>query len=133
LARIRTVKPELFRHEELFDLENTTGLPIRLAWIGLFTIADREGRFKWRPRAIKSEIMPYDDLDFEHVLLALEAYGFVARYEVDGESFGAILSFKNHQCINQREAQSQLPTLPPEVAQAHPSRHIPPHITRVAM
>jgi hypothetical protein len=43
--RIRTVKPEFFKHEKLFDLEKETGLPIRLAWVGLFAISDREGRF----------------------------------------------------------------------------------------
>ena len=31
MSRIRTVKPELFKHEELFDLERETGLPIRIS------------------------------------------------------------------------------------------------------
>jgi hypothetical protein len=130
MARIRTVKPELFRHEELYDLELSTGLPIRLAWIGLFTVADREGRFKWRSRALKTEILPFDDVDFEHVLLALEAYGMVVRYRSDEEEFGVIVSFKKHQCVNQREAQSTLPAPPEEILSAKPSRRIPSHIKR---
>ena len=46
MARIRTVKPELFRHEELFLPEKESGLPLRLSLIGLFTVADTKGRFK---------------------------------------------------------------------------------------
>ena len=53
MSRIRTVKPELFKHEELFDTELASGLPLRLAFISLFTVADCEGRFKWRPRTLR--------------------------------------------------------------------------------
>ena len=110
MARIRTVKPELFKHEVLFDLEIETQLPIRLAWIGLFTIADREGRFKWRPRAIKAEIMPYDDVEFEEILLALVAAGFINRYMVGDTEYAEIPTFGDHQVINARESQSNLPS-----------------------
>ena len=100
MARIRTVKPELFKHEELFELEEQTGLPIRIAFVGLFTCCDREGRFKWRPRALKLDVLPYDMVDFSRVLDALTTRGFVVKYEVDGEVFGEIPSFKRHQTIN---------------------------------
>ena len=58
--RIRTVKPEFFQHEGLFDLEQFSGLPIRVAFAGLWTCCDREGRFKWRSRQLKTDILPYD-------------------------------------------------------------------------
>lgn len=109
MARIRTVKPALFKHEELFELEKETGLPVRLAFIGLFTCCDREGRFKWRPRALKIEVLPYDDADFSRVLDALTTRGFVRKYEVSGELFGVIPSFLKHQVINNRESKSDLP------------------------
>jgi hypothetical protein len=109
MARIRTVKPELFKHEELFDLEKQTGLPIRVAFMGLFTCADREGRFKWRPRALKLDILPYDNVDFDCVLDSLASTGFIEKYEVDGEQYGWIPTFSKHQSINLREAQSTLP------------------------
>lgn len=112
--RIRTVKPEFFKHEKLSDLEKETGLPMRLAWIGLCALADREGRFNWRPRTIKAEILPYDEeIDFARILDALERAGMILRYEADGESFGVIPTFKKHQVVNTREAQSKLPP-PPE-------------------
>ncbi len=113
MMRIRTVKPELFKHDELFDLERETGLPIRLAWIGLFCYCDREGRFPWKPRPMKAEILPYDDdVDFFLILDALESKGFIVRYAVDGETFGRIPKWKDHQVINNKEAKSKLPPPP---------------------
>ena len=58
MARIRTIKPEFFRHEALFEAEQATGLPLRVAYAGLFTAADREGRFKWSPRSLKLDCLP---------------------------------------------------------------------------
>lgn len=115
MARIRTVKPELFRHEGLFDAEVRAGLPLRVAFCGLMTAADRAGRFRWRPRQLKLDVLPYDELDFERVLLALAAEGFITRYEVDGEVYGAFPSWDTHQVINNRESESRLPA-PPEAA-----------------
>jgi hypothetical protein len=109
MARIRTIKPEFFAHEGLFDLESSSGLPVRLAFAGLWTVADREGRFKWRPRSIKKDVLPYDDVDFVAVLNALEGAGFLRRYVVDGEEYGLIPAFNKHQHINTREAQSTIP------------------------
>ena len=48
MARIRTIKPEFFRHEALYEAEHETGLPLRVAYAGLWTAADREGRFQWK-------------------------------------------------------------------------------------
>jgi hypothetical protein len=109
MARIRTVKPSLFTHEVLWQAEQDTGLPLRVAFIGLFTASDREGRFKWRPRELKLAVLPYDDVDFSRVLDGLQVHGLVAKYEVDGEFFGYIPTWAKHQAINQRESQSTLP------------------------
>jgi len=110
MGRIRTVKPELFTHEDLFMLEAETGLPIRLAFTGLFTICDREGRFKWRPNQIKLAVLPYDQLDFSRVLHALESRGFIRMYSVDNEIFGLIPTWSRHQVINNRESASEIPS-----------------------
>lgn len=113
MARIRTVKPALFTHEGLFDAEQESGLPLRFAYIGLWTCADREGRFKWRPRELKLAVLPYDATDFAKVLDALEAHGFIKKYTVGGETFGVIPAFATHQHVNLRESQSEIPA-PPE-------------------
>lgn len=107
--RIRTVKPGFFLNAELYDAEIETGLPIRLAYIGLWCVADREGRFRWRPRELKVQIFPHDDLDFSRVLHACLTRGWVEKYASQGEEFGWIPSFKRHQVINNRESDSVLP------------------------
>lgn len=107
--RIRTIKPEAFLHEGLWDLHEETGFPIFQAFVGLWTQADREGRFEWRPRRLKAAILPYWDGTFAKVLDALEGAGFVESYEVDGKRFGWIPTFTRHQVINKREAASTLP------------------------
>ena len=109
MARIRTVKPELFKHEELYELEQEHKLPLRLAFIGLWCVCDREGRFKWRPNQLKIEILPYDKIDFSRVLDALATREFVVEYTSDtGERYGYVPTFTDHQVINNRESQSQL-------------------------
>ena len=114
MARIRTVKPELFKHDELYEAEIETGLPLRVAFIGLFTVCDREGRFRWRPRRLKVDILPYDEVDFSRVLHALTTRGFLVHYaSITREArvdFGCIPSFKRHQVINNKESPSELPS-----------------------
>jgi len=107
--RIRTIKPEFYLHEGLFELERETALPVRLAFTGLWCVADREGRFKWEPRKIGVQIMPYDLIDFSRVLHALSTRGFVLKYMVESVEYGFIPSFPKHQVINNRERDSELP------------------------
>ena len=109
MARIRTIKPEFFLHEGLFDLEESTGLPIRVAFPGLWCQADREGRFKWRPRSLGAQCLPFDDVDFSRVLHALATRGFVRCYACQGGLYGVISGFTEHQVVNNREKASQLP------------------------
>jgi hypothetical protein len=111
MARIRTIKPELGAHEGLFDLERETSLPIRFAWCMLFTVADREGRFAWRPRTLKAQILPHDEVEFSRVLDAWLTRGFVRKYRVGSEWFGWIPTFTRHQVINNREGSSELPSI----------------------
>jgi hypothetical protein len=114
MPRSRVVKPAFFKHAGLYDAEVESGLPLRLAFEGLWTIADRAGRFEWKPREIKTDVLPYDPVDFADVLAALERHGFVRRYVVDGRTYGVIPSFDRHQPFHPREAASKLPAQPPE-------------------
>ncbi len=118
MARIRSVKPEFFQHEHLFEAEVSSGLPLRISFVGLWTQCDREGRFEWRPRQLKLNILPYDNVDFSAVLSALEAHGFVKRYDVEGKSYGYIPSWLKHQHINSREPSSTIPA--PDGSQPKP-------------
>lgn len=112
MRRIRTIKPEFFEHEELYDAEENSKLPLRVAFVGLLTCCDREGRFCWRPRRLKLGILPYDNVDFSTVLETLEEYHFIVKYSAGGKTYGYIPSFKKHQYINNRESPSELPSPP---------------------
>jgi hypothetical protein len=109
MARIRTIKPDFFRHEALYEAERETGLPLRVAFAGLWTAADREGRFHWKPRQLKLDCLPYDEVDFSRVLDALTTRGFIAKYAIEDRVYGFIPSWHQHQIINNREKSSEIP------------------------
>jgi hypothetical protein len=111
MSRIRTVKPELFRHLPLFEAEEKYRLPLRTAFIGLFTCCDRRGRFIWQPRRLKVDILPYDDVEINDVLNALIQSGFIKAYTVDGIVYGCIPTWKDHQYFNNKEHDSKLPDI----------------------
>lgn len=132
MARIRTIKPEFFRHDGLFQAEQETGLPLRLAFAGLWTACDREGRFEWRPKQLKLDCLPYDEIDFSRVLDALATRGFIVKYELSTGAYGYIPSWRRHQVINGRESPSkipkpneikEMPTRAERVEDACPTRH----------
>jgi len=110
--RIRTVKPEFFLHDGLYELERESKLPVRISYAGLWCAADREGRFKWEPRRLGAQILPYDGIDFSRVLHALATRGFICRYASLGVEYGCIPSFSRHQVINNRERPSEIPPPP---------------------
>src|SRR4051812_32980292 len=120
MSRTRLIRPGFFKHAELYDAEMASGLPLRVAFAGLWTVTDRDGRFAWKPRELKSDVLPHDEVDFATVLDALESHGFVQRYVVDGKLFGLIPSFGAHQTFHKTEPSSKLPApvgppLPPRV------------------
>ena len=112
MQRIRTVKPDLFHHEKLFLAETRSTLPIRLAFIGLFTCCDRKGCFKWRVNELRALIFPFDDINMQKVLECLRKQGFIKQYQVKKEKYGYIPSWSSHQVINARESQGHIP-IPP--------------------
>lgn len=110
MAKIRTIKPALARHRELFEAEKETGLPLRYVWALFPTVCDKAGRFLWKPWEIKLDIMPYDaDVDFSRVMDALATRGFLVRYALAGVEYGCIPTFLKHQVPNNKERASQLP------------------------
>ncbi len=115
MARIRTVKPDFFRHEGLQDLEAAhPKLKPMLVFAGLWGHCDKEGRFEWRPRQLKLDILPFLDFDMNETLYALEQGGFIIRYEVQGKHYGIVPTFGDHQRISGKEAQEEAkhPPLP---------------------
>lgn len=109
MARIRSIKPEVHLDTELWDAECAAGLPLFRAFTGLWCHADREGRFEWDARVLKTQILPWWDGDFRRCLDTLEDIGKIVSYEVDGRRYGLVRNFCKHQRINTREAASRLP------------------------
>ena len=67
MARARNIKPGFFTNEDLVELDFAT----RLLFAGLWTVADREGRLQDRPKKIKIDVFPADNLDIDAMLQAL--------------------------------------------------------------
>lgn len=107
--RIRSIKPEFFLHEGLYQAEIEEGMPLRVAFAGLWCAADREGRFRWEPRRLGIQILPYDEVDFSRVLHALTTRGFLVKYASGTGVFGHIPGFLRHQVINNKEKASDIP------------------------
>ena len=109
MARIRTVKPELFRHEKLQDLEaEHANLHPMLVFIGLFTQCDKNGVFEWRPRQLALDILPFvwkgsTGEALGKSLTLLRENDLVTHVEKDGKQYGIIPTFNKHQRISGKE------------------------------
>lgn len=108
--RIRSVKPQFFG-------DRVTGRfapELALFYIAMWCFADDEGRFEWEPEKIQGSLFPYrGDTNVEGFLQSLVAAGRIVKYEVDGVTYGVILTFKEHQKPQKPQA-SKIPAPPVE-------------------
>ena len=125
-GRIRSVKPEVHLDEGLWDLEQATGVNVYRIFQGLWNYSDRDGRFEWKVRTLKTLIMPWWDGDFGAAMDALAGAGFIKRYEVDGRTYGLVVNFLKHQRPNPKEEASTIPPPPDTQAQQKTKRENPP-------
>lgn len=105
MARARNIKPGFFTNEELVELP----YEYRLLFIGLWTIADKEGRLECRPKKIKMEVFPADNVDIQDGLNQLEARGFLVSYDVNGSKYIEICNWHKHQSPHHTEKSSVIP------------------------
>lgn len=105
MARARNIKPSFFSNEELVELPFST----RLLFIGLWTLADREGRLEDKPKRIKMSLFPADNIDVDAALTELEKAKFLLRYEHGGDRFIQVLTFSKHQNPHRDEKASTIP------------------------
>ena len=104
MARIRTIKPDFFRHEALQDLEIAhPGKYPMMVFEGLWGHCDNKGRFEWKPRILKLDILPFLPFDMEETLKILADSKMVSRYSVDGKEYGEIPTFEKHQRLSGKE------------------------------
>ncbi len=105
MARSRNIKPGFFRNDRLVELP----FEYRILFCGLWVLADREGRLEDRPKRIRMEIFPADDVDVNAGLEALSVSGFITRYAVVGQRYIQIDNFLKHQNPHYKEADSVIP------------------------
>ena len=105
MARTRNLKPAFFKNEDLAECDPV----VRLLFAGLWTLADREGRLEYRPKRIRAELFPYDNVDVAGMLDQLAARSFIRFYEVDGQKYLEIPTFLQHQ----HPHHSEKPSCPP--------------------
>jgi len=114
MARIRALKPDFFKDEDLAILP----CEARLLYAGLWCFADREGRLEDRPKYLKVEIFPYDNINIEKLLNLLSTPNiperpekcFIRRYTVNDRKYIDIPEFLKHQSPHNTEKESALPS-----------------------
>lgn len=107
--RIRTVKPEFWTSESMGRVSREA----RLCFVGLWSMADDEGRSRAVSRMLANLLYPYDDDARGLVdgwLNELEREGCIQRYEVDGNHYLQVCNWLKHQKID-RPSKSKLPPL----------------------
>lgn len=101
MPRARNIKPAFFKNELLVELP----VEARLLFIGLWTLADREGRLENRPKRIKMEIYPADNFNIIELLQLLQKSEFIHLYG----DYIQIINFTKHQSPHVKEAASIIP------------------------
>jgi hypothetical protein len=108
VARTRSIKPSFFKNEYLAECEPMA----RLLFVGLWTLADSQGRMEFRPLRIKAELFPYENCDILALLKQLADKGFVRAYESGDMKVLEIPTFGEHQRCHPDERDEGLP--PPD-------------------
>lgn len=93
MARIRSVHPSLFTDESWVSCSPLA----RILYIGLWTDADDQGLFEWKPLQIKMRLLPGDMAEAGGLLAELEAVNLIQSYETGGARYGAIRDFRKFQ------------------------------------
>lgn len=112
--RSRNIKPGIYKNEQLVECS----FPARWLFPGLWCLADCEGRLENRPKRIKMEIFPGDNVDIEALLQELESQGLIMMYGAEATSarqpYIWIPKFTKHQTphINERKSGSKIPPHP---------------------
>lgn len=115
--RSRNIKPGFFENEDLAECSHAA----RLLFIGLWCMADREGRLECRTARLKAKIFPYDNCKVGPLLNELLRFpGLVKKYVISGVEYLQITNFVKHQFPHHREKPSEIPPIPDEKAQGLP-------------
>ncbi|MGE0423168.1 MAG: hypothetical protein AB7O88_12935 [Reyranellaceae bacterium] len=115
MARNRTLNADFWTREDVIDCSAMS----RLLLLGLGNFADDHGVQPLRPRTIRLQVFPGDDLDDERLRAMIEelaAHRLVRVYAVEGVEYLAIADWPLHHRVGKRARRRypRDPALPPE-------------------
>ncbi|MDC7805553.1 hypothetical protein PQS31_01740 [Luteimonas sp BLCC-B24] len=99
MARIRTIKPEFWKHEDLSALPEIT----HMLAAALLNHADDEGYFNANPALVRAECLPLREpsVSTQDSLRMLAEIGFIQIGQgEDGKRYGRVVKFDEHQRVN---------------------------------
>jgi len=96
VARIRTIKPEFWVDEQIVELDYVT----RLLFIGIWNFVDDEGYLEYKPRRIKMQIFPADDLDISREIQNLLEANRLLYFTSDQGDLLRVANWSRHQKIS---------------------------------
>lgn len=110
--RARNVKPGLLQNELLGSADPL----LTILFVGLWMMADREGRLEDKPLKITALAFPYrrqvTERKLDSMLNWMHEHGFIVRYISDeGEKFIQVVEFLKHQRPHSNEVPSLIPPL----------------------
>src|SRR5205085_6745905 len=139
MARNRTLSSDFWTREDVIDCSPMS----RLLLLGLGNFADDHGVQPLRPRTIRLQVFPGDDLDDQRLRAMIEelaAHRLVRVYTAEGVEYLAIEDWAVHHRIGKRARRRypRDPALPPEVVEpasapppvAEAAPDVPPEIAR---
>ena len=108
MARKRMIDPNIWQSEDFSKL-STLG---KLVFIGLFSLADDEGRGRSNPVYLKSTLFPYEEgirsTDIDKTLSEISSNMSVIFYSCDGSSYYSLYNWNAWQKID-RPTESKIP------------------------
>ena len=108
MARKRMIDPNIWQSEDFSKL-STLG---KLVFIGLFSLADDEGRGRSNPVYLKSILFPYEEgirsADIDKTLSEISSNMSVIFYSCDGSSYYSLCNWNIWQKID-RPTESKIP------------------------
>ena len=112
MARNRTISPDFWTWEAVIDCTLMT----RLLFIGLWTFADDFGVQRLRPRTIRMQVFPGDEISNEQVRAMIDELalrGLVRIYEVEGLEYVEVVDWSQLQRVGKRARRRYPPVAPP--------------------
>lgn len=118
MARKRMIDPGIWSSEDFSKLSSFS----KLIFIGLFSLADDEGRGKANPSYLKSMLFPYEEgirsADIKKTLQEIASTMSVIFYTHDEKEYYALKSWGKFQTIN-RPSPSDVPDPPSDSLNVH--------------